>query len=1737
MYYRIKQNRISSISSVWPEYPELRQEDLCRRVFEQGFSFRPRDNRNPLLEYLRGNVPFQGYRKGVLPPLGRVMQIIDVAAMLLNNDGVAKVLLDTWPAARPDLAEAVRAYCTAHAIAPKSAIEGNDSHRWMDATLAAHAAAVLERAGASFDVLECRLMLCVWTGCRRVDSREGEVTIQPPEAAGADLSDTAPVARPPASTARTPVESPIAPAGVSSDVTPEIGSAESIVRRGSVADVDDVDGPEAAADVGVVTDSFVMDDSSEPATESAAVPEPVPEPELERAPEPDFTPEAVPLRRALQRHDEALRRVRSEATTFRQLVDDELVAAMSEAAARLQDGVRDVTDALRELVAAVAHECDAVAAQIDAVPAPSDRERMRQSLTRVRGAFEQNRSERQRGLRLLDELRGEVLSYARRRAELVARIAEATLMRDDLLHEGIEFGAAMVLSEADELPALTDEESTQSLEAHLAAVRAANLKLSALLQEQVRRLVQTRRQECAARLAQVEAAAAQGVAAATPLVRRLQRAIEQIDGSPRHDELRTLLRDSAALVADADQLADELGVERAARRVLQDPDWAGIRALIGSLWLKREFGPAFVVLASALRAGHLPSTPLTTERVTQSHLRDALAFLGGDSAVVIANLLLDPYWPELLARLPAEDNAVYFLLLTAFVAAGDGRFHAGKLWQPSMAAEAVMIEHMPRWHALSERLMHGDAWQIARAANDFRSQLVEAEQSLRAEFARRSDGRYARVSADGIANMLQVEQQKLLPDLEKRIDVLFNVAPGSEAWVRVLEELDVDVETTFDRYFGALNESRHSHMRRNLLHRLTGFRDKVQQYAALRIAQQDYERRRPFLLADLQKELDDAAELLGADVRALAHTLLTRIGARRSAGQDAQDVAESDYFGARIRAAMFERAEVVRRMPRTAELVFSADDDARLGWDALLESIALDLSEPLTPAEMLPRFVEAGFYFGAETIAAEIDEPALQELQRERRQLEAQIDALMLRLHTQTDAQRANRRKGRLRSLLVQLQQEIAVQEEIEREADAARRRSLSVRLAKLKEDVRMLEDDIEQRNENAELTPQAVGELMRGLAAVREVQMRRLEHGVDTVGRILEEMYHFLNFDGTSLGKVTQAIDRHFDELAVVAEAGAPRTVASGRGIERAAWLEELLSAGLTESQLAVRREAWEQWQRMTRMQNRFDDGGVAGEEATILESFARRLAEATRLMYSKSGHDTLFALRPLAWFETKFQQPRDALRRYKVRFLFVTGQVAKRDLRILEDHVRSQNFLEDEWLNVFVAPNSDSAEMLQRWLQQNRIFDTCSVLDEATVQDILKCRQNPTAAGRMCRFLLRAVDPGHLEVFRFQNVVDAERDIFKGRAHEIKQIESGRGSFYIFGGRRIGKTSLLFAAEKHLRKAGAVTAYVSFEGHTDAQGLTVVRDVLRKLGVRQECPSLDAFRELFTEFVLRVTAEKAEKNERREVVVFFDEVDRYITGCRAAGVRSHPLIHVLRALHQELHGRARFVMAGAIELWRQLKGRSDIPGAETPWANFATPIALGALNATDARAVVTTGFGEVLGIGLEDGVDRQIVENTTGHPAFVQFYCARLHHRLHQRIFDTVSMEDVTAVFKDRRDDNFVTYARDTLSLNLADLTRLGVYLLAIERCDRFNAGDLARLAPGYQLPADLPWAECLDELQMTGVVRSEGGMYRFSVPTYPELLRQMEATLQDDVAHLIEKTNVMYAAERAGAEGRER
>jgi hypothetical protein len=347
---------------------------------------------------------------------------------------------------------------------------------------------------------------------------------------------------------------------------------------------------------------------------------------------------------------------------------------------------------------------------------------------------------------------------------------------------------------------------------------------------------------------------------------------------------------------------------------------------------------------------------------------------------------------------------------------------------------------------------------------------------------------------------------------------------------------------------------------------------------------------------------------------------------------------------------------------------------------------------------------------------------------------------------------------------------------------------------------------------------------------------------------------------------------------------------------------------------------------------------------------------------------------------------------------------------------------------------------------------------------------------------------------------------------------------SHAIYGGRKIGKTSLLNAVRRELQAIGIQTVDVSIEGSEGLdvrrlEGLPIAQEILQNLKIDKACNSLSDFKTLLSSYL--------HDHPDIKVVILLDEVDRYIKARDDLG-QPHDLIHVLRGLYQQNNGQLRFILAGFLELWRQLHGKGKIAGQETPWFNFVSHSkTLEGLDSNDAQIIVKQGFQQELGIRLATpSIPRLVVEKTTGHPAFVQKFCERLQKRAYDHESDQITEDDVQAVFEDQSDENYISFVNYTLGQNLNSLPQLIVYLLAIEKVNLFNLGNIKmrgiRFEKGLSVISDTNWKDSLDELLVTSVIKKgpTPGQFTFSVPSYPEILRQFEVTDQEVIFELIKK-----------------
>ena len=438
-----------------------------------------------------------------------------------------------------------------------------------------------------------------------------------------------------------------------------------------------------------------------------------------------------------------------------------------------------------------------------------------------------------------------------------------------------------------------------------------------------------------------------------------------------------------------------------------------------------------------------------------------------------------------------------------------------------------------------------------------------------------------------------------------------------------------------------------------------------------------------------------------------------------------------------------------------------------------------------------------------------------------------------------------------------------------------------------------------------------------------------------------------------------------------------------------------------------------------------------------------------------------------------------------------------------------------------MFVAPLCPGA--VRDWIQRRLSTAPTMILDEEHLQEIVTSADNPTATGTFRRMLLQTSTQAI--VFASENLVDSDTGIYVGRREDMLRLVNNEKSFAVYGGRRIGKTSLLNAVGKELKARGCRTAYCSVEGELSKAngGLNICNDLLQKLGIGHRCSSFSEFKARILEYLASEPSVK--------VVIILDELDRYIVA-RETEHAPHDLIHTLRTLYQETGGRCRFILAGFIELWKQLTVQGGIPGGETPWFNFLEQNGpLTGLGDSDAQAIIRQGFQEILGIRFATpSIPRLITEKTTTHPAFVQKFCDRLHARLHQNKSDCITPADVEAVFSDRSDDNFVGFVNLTLRENLKPWPRLIVYLLAAEGLPSFSAGDVRRTLAAYDVPhariTDQVLRGYLDELKITSVIRTDQqsfGSYRFSVPSYPLILKEFERLNRDAIFDLIKEAGL--------------
>jgi hypothetical protein len=455
------------------------------------------------------------------------------------------------------------------------------------------------------------------------------------------------------------------------------------------------------------------------------------------------------------------------------------------------------------------------------------------------------------------------------------------------------------------------------------------------------------------------------------------------------------------------------------------------------------------------------------------------------------------------------------------------------------------------------------------------------------------------------------------------------------------------------------------------------------------------------------------------------------------------------------------------------------------------------------------------------------------------------------------------------------------------------------------------------------------------------------------------------------------------------------------------------------------------------------------------------------------------------------------------------------KEHIRRIEELLDDENLLDDRFVFLF-APGC--TPQLKRRLETRYERKGLVLIDDATMVDIVLAeveQRNPV--GRLRSLMLNAKALiGGIDIFKINQLVRPRTAIFVGRDLLVEQLAATGNNYALYGGRRIGKSSILSALEGRLRRRQNTRVVLqSLEGKRNCTDDVIARDLARELDLAAPVENLEDFR-------IAIQATLDQTPEMR-IAVLLDEIDKYIV----SNPQRHLLIEVFRALSDRYTDRFRVVVAGFMNLFDCVKGRGPYTSTSDPWRRMMDDIGpIPNLSASQAENIVHEGFRNILGWRYESRlIPQTIVERTGGHPAFVQYFCMKLQQLVEARRDQMLRKQDISAVFEDEDPEHaFIAYVKKTLEMNLDPIGHLLILLIADDAKEtrRFTRSQFESQAAIISNPISTEeLSRSLESLVVTSVVRrSQSEVYEFTVPDYPLILSRLGATSQGHLEELDRK-----------------
>ena len=228
---------------------------------------------------------------------------------------------------------------------------------------------------------------------------------------------------------------------------------------------------------------------------------------------------------------------------------------------------------------------------------------------------------------------------------------------------------------------------------------------------------------------------------------------------------------------------------------------------------------------------------------------------------------------------------------------------------------------------------------------------------------------------------------------------------------------------------------------------------------------------------------------------------------------------------------------------------------------------------------------------------------------------------------------------------------------------------------------------------------------------------------------------------------------------------------------------------------------------------------------------------------------------------------------------------------------------------------------------------------------------------------------------------------EMFYGRIQERKSIMSPTGTGFVYGGRRLGKTTLLRDVERnyHDPAQGRIAVFLDLEGEnigTQRQ----LDDLWLLLGEEFKKHKIVSGAHDNPITLLEQVCQWLDGHQQRRILVLLDQSDRFL---EADEKEQFVRASRMRGIMEKTNRRFKIVFAGVHNIPRMTR----IP--DHPLAQFGSPISIGPLlghEAQEARRLIEEPLA-ALGYNFESpDLVRRILWRTNYYPSLIQHYCYHL-------------------------------------------------------------------------------------------------------------------------------------------------